>query len=80
MGAQLVPTLAVVAVALAARRDIRVVETDDFRELHPVQDPTGSFRQAYGADSPCLYLIRPDGYVGYRAAPVRARPPDTTTA
>jgi 2-polyprenyl-6-methoxyphenol hydroxylase-like FAD-dependent oxidoreductase len=47
-------------------------EPDDFRELHPVQDPAGSFRQRYGADSPCAYLIRPDGYVGYRAAPLRA--------
>jgi 2-polyprenyl-6-methoxyphenol hydroxylase-like FAD-dependent oxidoreductase len=46
-------------------------EPDDFRELHPVQDPAGTFRQAYGADTPCLFLIRPDGYVGYRAAPIR---------
>jgi hypothetical protein len=23
--------------------------------------------QRYGADSPCLYLIRPDGYIGFRS-------------
>lgn len=30
-------------------------------------DPTGALRHRYGADHPCLYLIRPDGYVGYRS-------------
>lgn len=37
---------------------IRVVDTDG--ELH----------HRYGADSACLYLIRPDGYIGYRAQPM----------
>ena len=32
-------------------------------------DPTGDLHRRYGADAACLYLIRPDGYVGYRAQP-----------
>ncbi len=32
-------------------------------------DPEGSLDDRYGAGSECLYLIRPDGYVGYRAQP-----------
>jgi hypothetical protein len=31
-------------------------------------DPTGNTRRAYGAETPCLYLIRPDRYVGFRQA------------
>lgn len=32
-------------------------------------DPLGASHARYGAESECLYLIRPDGYVGYRALP-----------
>jgi 2-polyprenyl-6-methoxyphenol hydroxylase-like FAD-dependent oxidoreductase len=35
-----------------------------------VLDPAGSLRRRYAASGECLYLIRPDGYVGYRSAPV----------
>lgn len=34
-----------------------------------IPDPTGAAHRSYGAESPILYLIRPDGYVGYRALP-----------
>jgi 2-polyprenyl-6-methoxyphenol hydroxylase-like FAD-dependent oxidoreductase len=34
-----------------------------------LHDPTSAVRRRYGADALCLYLIRPDGYVGYRASP-----------
>jgi 2-polyprenyl-6-methoxyphenol hydroxylase-like FAD-dependent oxidoreductase len=30
-------------------------------------DPNGALHRRYGAVQPCLYLIRPDGYVGYRS-------------
>jgi 2-polyprenyl-6-methoxyphenol hydroxylase-like FAD-dependent oxidoreductase len=32
-------------------------------------DPARALHNRYGADTECLYLIRPDGYVGYRAEP-----------
>jgi hypothetical protein len=32
-------------------------------------DPEGEIHQRYGARSECLYLIRPDGHVGYRGQP-----------
>jgi 2-polyprenyl-6-methoxyphenol hydroxylase-like FAD-dependent oxidoreductase len=32
-------------------------------------DPDGSLHRDYGARSACLYLLRPDGYIGYRALP-----------
>jgi hypothetical protein len=32
-------------------------------------DPERALHNRYGADIECLYLIRPDGYVGYRAEP-----------
>jgi 2-polyprenyl-6-methoxyphenol hydroxylase-like FAD-dependent oxidoreductase len=31
-----------------------------------VGDPEGSLHQRYGAETECLYLNRPDGYIGYR--------------
>ena len=31
-----------------------------------VGDPEGSLHRRYGAYTGCLYLIRPDGYIGYR--------------
>lgn len=35
-------------------------------------DPDAALHRAYGADDEMLYLIRPDGYVGYRTAPADA--------
>jgi len=33
-------------------------------------DPRGELHQRYGASLDCLYLIRPDGYIGFRSQPV----------
>ena len=30
-------------------------------------DPTGKAHQIYGAKTACIYIIRPDGYIGYRS-------------
>jgi hypothetical protein len=35
-------------------------------------DPDGSLHRGYGARSACIYLLRPDGYSGYRALPPHA--------
>jgi hypothetical protein len=32
-------------------------------------DPLLSVHRQYGAQTSCLYLVRPDGYIGYRAQP-----------
>lgn len=32
-------------------------------------DPGGALHQRFGARAECLYLVRPDGYVGYRSQP-----------
>jgi 2-polyprenyl-6-methoxyphenol hydroxylase-like FAD-dependent oxidoreductase len=37
--------------------------------LAPLSDSSGLLHRRFGAGSDCLYLIRPDGYVGYRAQP-----------
>ena len=37
-------------------------------------DPDLSVHQTYCADSECLYLIRPDGYIGFRAQPAKLGP------
>jgi pentachlorophenol monooxygenase len=34
-------------------------------------DEDGSIHSKYGATSSCMYLIRPDGYIGYRALPAQ---------
>lgn len=33
-------------------------------------DAEGALHHRYGAGSECLYLIRPDGYIGYRSQPL----------
>ncbi len=37
-------------------------------------DKSGEFSSSYGAAGTCLYLIRPDGYVGFRASPAAQEP------
>ncbi|MGH9276833.1 MAG: hypothetical protein ACRD12_01795 [Acidimicrobiales bacterium] len=37
-----------------------------------LRDGDGAFRRAYGAADGCAYLIRPDGYVGYRTTQLDA--------
>jgi 2-polyprenyl-6-methoxyphenol hydroxylase-like FAD-dependent oxidoreductase len=36
------------------------------------RDPESAIHHRYGAAASCLYLIRPDGYVGYRCQPIDA--------
>lgn len=33
-------------------------------------DPAGNLHKRYGATHECLYLIRPDGFIGYRSQPI----------
>jgi len=39
-------------------------------DVPAIDDREGAFAAAYGASGTCAYIIRPDGYVGYRGAPV----------
>ena len=32
-------------------------------------DPRGELHHYYGAQSACLYVVRPDGYIGFRSQP-----------
>ncbi|MDG4825459.1 FAD-dependent oxidoreductase [Asanoa sp. WMMD1127] len=41
-------------------------------EVPVLRDPSGAFRAAYGLRGTGAYLIRPDGHVGFRTAPVSA--------
>ena len=34
-----------------------------------IGDPDGALHERYDADDPCLYVIRPDGYIGLRGRP-----------
>jgi pentachlorophenol monooxygenase len=48
-------------------------------EEHPtstatVRDARGEFSSSFGTADTCLYLIRPDGYVGFRSAPAARDP------
>jgi hypothetical protein len=36
-----------------------------------VLDPKATLHRRFGAGSECLYLVRPDGYVGFRAQPAQ---------
>ncbi|WP_416667757.1 hypothetical protein [Egbenema bharatensis] len=37
-------------------------------------DPQQDLHQQYGAAAESLYLIRPDGYIGFRSQPIEAEP------
>ena len=40
-------------------------------QISVIQDDNGELHQRYGAHSYCIYLIRPDGYIGYRSQPAK---------
>jgi hypothetical protein len=56
-----------VQVYVVSPRGERPVEIPD--DLAVVLDPTRALEAAYGAQTECLYLIRPDLYVGFRSQP-----------
>jgi 2-polyprenyl-6-methoxyphenol hydroxylase-like FAD-dependent oxidoreductase len=35
-----------------------------------LSDPDGAIHERYGARTDCLYLVRPDGYIGFRCQPI----------
>jgi 2-polyprenyl-6-methoxyphenol hydroxylase-like FAD-dependent oxidoreductase len=49
----------------------RVVTTERFAD-HPaaIADPTRAAQRQYGVASACVFVIRPDKYIGYRGRPV----------
>ncbi|MFC4147354.1 FAD-dependent oxidoreductase [Micromonospora mangrovi] len=77
-------TLAGVRTLCADVRRQTAGQVDVYLLLHPdapapapldppvVQDAGGEFRAAYGVAGSALYLIRPDGHVGFRSQPVDA--------
>jgi hypothetical protein len=50
----------------------QVSEYQAFHKCERLIDTTGKVHTRYGAAAPCLYLIRPDGYIGYRSQPPHA--------
>ena len=40
-------------------------------------DPRGELHHRYGARSACLYVVRPDGYIGFRSQPPDAEALDS---
>ncbi|MGH7911599.1 MAG: FAD-dependent monooxygenase [Candidatus Dormibacteraceae bacterium] len=56
------------------RAYVIVDATTEFPELviPTLRDASGEFRTAYDAEGGCGYLVRPDGYIGYRAGRIRA--------
>ncbi len=52
------------ACLIAGPHDAMQVIADDLTLL---RDPEHGTHTTYGASSPCLYLVRPDGYVGFRS-------------
>lgn len=38
-------------------------------DLRVLVDPDGALHSRFGAGAECLYLVRPDGYIGFRAQP-----------
>ena len=66
------------ALAAAARQRARLTVyavlgpgvEHDLADVPAVEDRDGQFAAAYSASRACAYLIRPDGHVAYRAAPI----------
>ena len=52
------------ACLIAGPQDAMQVTADNLTRLC---DPEHGTHTTYGASSPCLYLVRPDGYVGFRS-------------
>ncbi|MGZ3459895.1 MAG: aromatic-ring hydroxylase C-terminal domain-containing protein, partial [Archangium sp.] len=52
----------------------RVVVTGAEPGPYTLEDATGEVHRRFGAGAACLYLVRPDGHVGYRARPIQAKP------
>jgi 2-polyprenyl-6-methoxyphenol hydroxylase-like FAD-dependent oxidoreductase len=50
----------------------REVPPDAVWEGSILLDVEQAVHRRYGADMPCLYLVRPDGYIGFRSKPARA--------
>jgi 2-polyprenyl-6-methoxyphenol hydroxylase-like FAD-dependent oxidoreductase len=51
---------------------VRVAQPTTRDEPEPdslILDPQGDLHHRYGAGAACLYLVRPDGYIGYRGQP-----------
>ena len=38
-------------------------------DLSPLLDPDADLEKRYAATTECVYLVRPDGYIGYRSQP-----------
>ena len=71
------PDLVEIEKVLAGRVRMRLLTADPalrFGGYPVIVDAEGEFRDAYGATACSGYLVRPDGYLGFRAAPL------TTTA
>jgi len=43
-------------------------------DIRALGDPRHALHKLYHAVAPCLYLIRPDGYIGFRAEPAEIEP------
>ena len=59
----------VILVTPAATRPARVPEG-----VRVALDVEGDLEQRYGAEAECLFLIRPDGYIGFRSQPAEMDP------
>jgi pentachlorophenol monooxygenase len=46
---------------------------DGWLPVPVVSDAEAEFREAYGVSDAAAYLVRPDGYVGYRQRPLDRR-------
>ncbi|WP_257463389.1 FAD-dependent monooxygenase [Archangium lipolyticum] len=52
---------------------VRVVATGARSGPYTLADATGAVHRRFGAGAACLYLVRPDGYVGHRARPIQVK-------